>query len=247
MKDRINPVVKLFALVLGALAVFLVHSVFFLLCFVLILVLLKMVYRIEGRFGKSVMALVVAIFAAQIIFVPKGEVIAELWVLKLTLGSVTTGFLIAGRFFSLITMSWVFVGTTEPRDLASGLANVGVPYRYSFLLILAMRFAPIFRFELSNVQQAQKIRGLRVDRSIKGVIRSVRYTTLPLLFSAMSRVNTLASSMEGRGFGAYKEKTFLHPVRFTYLDFVLTLSLILFALEVCWLDRLVGSFLPIFS
>lgn len=247
MDNKINPVVKLFALVLGAVMVFLIDSIFILLCFVLLLVALKLIYSIKGRFGKGIMFLVVAIFLAQIIFVPQGEVIAELWIFKLTSGSIKTSFLISGRFFSLITMSWIFVGTTEPKNLASGLANIGVPYRYSFLLILAMRFAPIFQFELSNVQQAQKIRGLKIDKGLRGLIKSIRYTTLPLLFSAMSKVNTLASSMEGRGFGAYKKKTFLHPIRFTLWDAVLSALLLLFSFEIFWINHYYVSFVPILS
>lgn len=247
MPEKVNPVVKLFALVMGAIMVFFIDSVFILFCFVLLLIAFKIIYNIKGRFGKGILFLVVAIFLAQIVFVPQGEVIAKLWVFKLTWGSIKTGFLIAGRFFSLITMSWIFVGTTEPKNLASGLANIGVPYRYSFLLILAMRFAPIFQFELSNVQQAQKIRGLKIDKGFKGLIKSIRYTTLPLLFSALSKVNTLASSMEGRGFGVYKKKTFLHPVRFTLWDAVLTALLILFSFEVYWINHYYVSFPPILS
>ncbi|MFO7991390.1 MAG: energy-coupling factor transporter transmembrane component T [Thermoplasmata archaeon] len=246
MVDKVNPVVKLFALVTGAVMVFLIGSVFMLVCFVALLIALKLIYGVKGRFGRSVLALVIAIFAAQIIFVPKGELIAELWFIEVTRGSVETGFLIAGRFFSLITMSWLFVGTTEPRDLSSALADIGLPYRYSFLLILALRFAPIFRFELSNVQQAQKIRGLKIDKGIRGLISSVRYTTLPMLFSAMSKVNTLASSMEGRGFGAHKEKTFLHPVKFTACDLGLSISIAAFSVVIYWLNRSLGSYPPIF-
>ncbi len=230
--------VKLFALVMGAVMVFLVHSVIMLLCFVCILVALKYVYNVRGRFGKSVIALVVAIFLAQIIFVPEGEPLMGYGFLQVTTGSIERGFVISGRFFSLITMSWLFVGTTEPRELASGLTQVGVPYRFSFLLILAMRFVPIFQFELSNVQEAQKIRGLKIDKNIRGLVRSVRYTTVPLLFSAMSKVNTLASSMEGRGFGMYRKKTFLHPVKFTSWDLALTLSMLIFSFEVYYLSRL---------
>jgi len=240
-------VVKLIALVLGAVMVFLIDSVLMLISFVLLLVLLKIFYEVKGRFGRGITFLVIAIFLAQIIFVPEGEVLLDLRLFKVTLGAVENGILISGRFFSLITMSWIFVGTTEPRNLSSALSNLGVPYRYSFLLIIAMRFAPIFQFELSNVQQAQKIRGLKIDKNVRGLIRSVRYTTMPLLYSAMSKVNTLASSMEGRGFGMYDKKTFLHPIKFTLWDSLLTLSVFLFCILVYWIDRSLGSFLPILS
>jgi len=238
MEDKINPVVKLIALVLGAVMVFLIDSVLMLISFVLLLVLLKVFYEVKGRFGRGITFLVIAIFLAQIIFVPEGEVLLDLRLFKVTLGAVENGILISGRFFSLITMSWIFVGTTEPRNLSSALSNLGVPYRYSFLLIIAMRFAPIFQFELSNVQQAQKIRGLKIDKDLKGLIRSVRYTTMPLLYSAMSKVNTLASSIEGRGFGMYKKKTFLYPIKFTFWDVLLVASLFILSFEIYYLNQL---------
>ncbi len=238
MKDKINPVVKLIALVIGAVMVFLVDSVMILISFVLLLILLKVIYSVKGRFGRGIVFLVVAIFLAQVIFVPEGETLLDLWLFNITSGSLINGILISGRFFSLITMSWIFVGTTEPRDLSSALSNLGIPYRYSFLLIIAMRFAPIFQFELSNVQQAQKIRGLKIDNNVRGLIRSVRYTTMPLLYSAMSKVNTLASSMEGRGFGMYDKKTFLHPIIFSKWDALLTLSFIIFSVEIYLLNRI---------
>ncbi len=238
MKNKINPVVKLIALVIGAVMVFLIDSVMILISFVLLLILLKVIYSVKGRFGRGIVFLVVAIFLAQVIFVPEGEVILDLWLFHITSGSLINGILISGRFFSLITMSWIFVGTTEPRDLSSALSNLGIPYRYSFLLIIAMRFAPIFQFELSNVQQAQKIRGLKIDKNVRGLIRSVRFTTMPLLYSAMSKVNTLASSMEGRGFGMYDKKTFLHPIRFTLWDAVLIIALLVFSFNVYYLNLL---------
>lgn len=236
--DRVNPVVKLMALVVGAVMVFLIDSPLMLLFFVMILLLMKYIYDIKGRFGRAVLGMVIAIFAAQVIFVPEGDLLLEFWRLEITTGSMVNGFNISGRFFSLITMSWIFVGTTEPRDLSAGLVASGVPYRYGFLLILSMRFAKVFQFELSNVQDAQKVRGLRVDSSIRGLISSVRYTTLPLLYSAMSKVNTLASSMEGRGFGMYDKKTFLRPVRFTPWDLYLVLLLLIVSAQLYYLNLL---------
>ena len=48
---------------------------------------------------------------------------------------------------------------------------------------------------VSTVQEAQAMRGLRTGRSLSGMIRSIRYTTMPLLLSALSRVNTVSQSV----------------------------------------------------
>lgn len=239
MKNKNNPVNKLIALIIGAILVFLIDSLVLLLPYILVLIFLKQRYRVKGRFGKTIIFLVIAILVAQIVFVPKGNTIFELYFIEITLGSVKTGLLISGRFFSLITMSWIFVGTTEPRDLASGLANIGMPYRYSFLLILAMKFAPVFQQELSTVQQAQKIRGLKIDKSLDGLIRSIRYTTIPLLFSSLSKVNNLASSMEGRGFGHYKKKTFLHPIKFTKKDYFYLILMLVSSVFIVYMNNFI--------
>ncbi len=41
---------------------------------------------------------------------------------------------------------------------------------------------------------------------------------LPLLVSALSKVDAMAVSMEGRGFGQYRSRTFLREVRFSRAD-----------------------------
>jgi energy-coupling factor transport system permease protein len=115
-------------------------------------------------------------------------------------------------------MSWIFVTTTQPSDLSTSLAGAGLPYRYAFLPALSMRFVPVFRVELSTVVDAQVTRGLRLEKNLRGLVRSVRYTMMPMLVSAMAKVNSLASSMAGRGFGSSEERTYLKPSKFTALD-----------------------------
>ena len=97
--------------------------------------------------------------------------------------------------------------------------RIGLPYRYGFILITALRLAPIFEIEGNTVYQAQLTRGVRYDiRSPRRFITLARQLMLPLLVSALAKVDELAVSMEGRCFGKYPTRTYRRDPRFTSRD-----------------------------
>ena len=77
-----------------------------------------------------------------------------------TSGGLLGGLTIVLRFFNIIFCSALFIAITDPSKLALGLMRLGLPYRFGFMLIIALRFVPLFDIESSNVQNAQKARGL---------------------------------------------------------------------------------------
>jgi energy-coupling factor transport system permease protein len=97
--------------------------------------------------------------------------------------------------------------------------QAGLPYRYGFALITALRLVPTFEQEGQIVYSAQLARGVRYDvRSPRRFLTLARQFVLPLLVSALGKVDALAVSMEGRCFGRYRARTFLREVRATWLD-----------------------------
>jgi energy-coupling factor transport system permease protein len=220
----LNPVAKLLALILLSILVVLISSPAVMVMFVAVVLTAKHHFRTRGLFTKGVMGFAFAIFVAQIVFNRSGDEVYSISVLEVTTGGISSGIAIAGKFLSLIMMSWIFIATTRPSDLSSALIGVGIPYRYGYLPALAMRFVPVFEIELNSVKEAQVVRGLRLDRSIRGLIRSAKYTVLPMFFTAMFKVNSLAASMTGRGFGIHPERTLLHPLRVTRWDVAFVLA-----------------------
>ncbi len=229
MTARLNPVIKLLMLVVFAVTVLMLTAPVYVLGFVTAAYVMKVYFKARPVWKRGIYGFFIAILLAQILFVPSGKVLLELWIIDVTRGGILNGIALAGRFLAIIMMSWVFVATTSPARLSSGFSGMGIPYRYSFLLVLAMRFVPVFQTELSNVREAQSLRGLRLGKGPGGIIRAARYTTVPMLVSALSKVHTLASSMEGRGFGAYPTRTELHPVRLNIWDLCLGVVSILLA------------------
>ena len=116
------------------------------------------------------------------------------------------------RFLGIISLSAFFVFVTEPTQLAQAITRTGISYRYAYTLVLALRFVPLFDLEQSHVRNARLARGIDLEkRGVRGIFVLIRYTFIPLIISALSRVDSLAISMEGRAFGLYKKRTFMEP------------------------------------
>jgi energy-coupling factor transport system permease protein len=165
----------------------------------------------------------------QILFVQEGDPWFQLGPLTVTAGGVEAALYVAGRFLSVVLLSYLFVLTTEPNDLAYALMRAGLPYRYGFALVTALRLVPVFEQEGQIVYSAQLARGVQYDvRSSRRFVTLARQFFLPLLVSALGKVDTLAVSMEGRCFGKYATRTFLREVPITWLDW-LALGLLLLA------------------
>jgi energy-coupling factor transport system permease protein len=155
----------------------------------------------------------------QVIFFREGAALLEIGPLTITTGGLENGIYVAGRFLSVVLLSYLFVLTTDPNDLAYALMRTGLPYRYGFALVTALRLVPAFEQEGQIVYNAQLARGVRYDvRSPRRFLTLGRQFFMPLLVSALGKVDALAVSMEGRCFGKYPTRTFLREVRGSRLD-----------------------------
>lgn len=218
-------------------------------CFCLVAVMTRSTLRVIGAMAVAIMLvwtsgiglhrslgkirvvvlLCSLLFLAQVIFETSGRPLFA-WELRLlglragvmaTTGGILSGARIACRLMTIVMAGVLFVGTTDPSQLATALMSRGMPYRYGFMLVLALRFVPLFQMEASTVRTAQAARGLRVDRpGPRTLVRLARYTFMPLLVSALARIETVSASMEGRGFGLRRTRTFLRATRFRATDWI---------------------------
>ena len=188
--------------------------------FGLILVLLPVSGEPVAGFLRSLRFVLVfagVLLVAQVLSVRTGT---PLWPgAWLTDSGLVQGLGMAMRFLVVLSASYLFVTVTDPDRLAQSLISMGVPYRYGYLLILALRFVPFFQRELRIVREAQSVRGIHVSvRNPAAVVRAVRYTFVPVLVSALSRVDSIAMSMKGRCFGRFPSRTTSHPLAYGWRD-----------------------------
>jgi len=126
------------------------------------------------------------------------------------------------RFVVLVESFSVFFLTTSPDHLGLALEQSRVPYEFSFAFTTAVRFVPVLAEEAQTIMDAQKARGLELEKgNFLKRIRNYVPVLIPLIVSAIRRSLELAEAMESRAWGATKNRTNLYALKLHRGDFVL--------------------------
>jgi energy-coupling factor transport system permease protein len=126
------------------------------------------------------------------------------------------------RFVVLVESFSVFFLTTSPDHLGLALEQSRVPYEFSFAFTTAVRFVPVLAEEAQTIMDAQKARGLELEKgNVLKRIRNYVPVLIPLIVSAIRRSLELAEAMESRAWGATKKRTNLYALKLHRGDFVL--------------------------
>jgi len=126
------------------------------------------------------------------------------------------------RFIVLVESFSIFFLTTSPDHLGLALEQTHVPYEFVFAFTTAVRFVPVLAEEAQTIMDAQKARGLELERgSFLKRIRNYIPILIPLIVSAIRRSLELAEAMESRAWGATKNRTNLYVLKMHKGDFVL--------------------------
>jgi energy-coupling factor transport system permease protein len=126
------------------------------------------------------------------------------------------------RFVVLVESFSVFFLTTSPDMLGLALEESRVPYEFSFAFTTAVRFVPVLAEEAQTIMDAQKARGLELEKgNFMKRIRNYVPVLIPLIVSAIRRSLELAEAMESRAWGATKKRTNLYGLKLRRGDFAL--------------------------
>ncbi len=118
------------------------------------------------------------------------------------------------RFVVLVESFSVFFLTTSPDHLGLALELTRVPYEFAFAFTTAVRFVPVLAEEAQTIMDAQKARGLELEKgNIMKRIRNYIPVLIPLIVSAIRRSLELAEAMESRAWGATKKRTNLYALK----------------------------------
>ncbi len=129
------------------------------------------------------------------------------------------------RFLVLVESFSIFFLTTSPDHLSLALEQSHVPYEFCFAFTTAIRFVPVLAEEAQTIMDAQKARGLELERGnfIKRVKNYVPIL-IPLIVSAIRRSLELAEAMESRAWGATQKRTNLYVLRLKNADYTLIIA-----------------------
>lgn len=219
---RLNPVLKMFVLI--ALMVGIIVYPSWKLSIVLLFIVFigfrvaKVPIRLTKGRTKFIVIFSVVLLLVQVLVTANGVLLGFIIpqiggfgpLFPITDFGIIRGLAISSRFLLLIFSSMLFVSVTDPTLLAHSLTRLRIPYRYSFSLVIALRFLPLFDLENHTVRMAQKSRGITPEvTGLRKIVRTIQYTFFPLLVSALSRVDSLSISMDGRGFGYGSDRSYL--------------------------------------
>ena len=179
---------------------------------------------------KSVKPLMwIILFTLLIHFVSHdGEVLAEIFMFKVTAEGIAYGVLISLRLVLLIILSSLVTFTTSPLQLTdatekllSPLKKIGVPsHELAMIMTIAIRFVPTLIEETDKIIKAQKSRGL--DFGSGGIVSRLKAMVpilVPLFLSSFRRADDLAMAMEARCYRGGEGRTHMKRLKFSRADF----------------------------
>lgn len=128
-------------------------------------------------------------------------------------GSLESAYVTGLRMLAMTVVFIILLTTTRLQDLTAALVKqIKIPYEYAFMFTAALRFVPDFIAESKAVQEAQACRGLSTKGNV--VKKMIHYMGViqPLMLKSLGRSETMALSLELRGFGSSRH-SFMSNVR----------------------------------
>jgi energy-coupling factor transport system permease protein len=170
-------------------------------------------------------------------FITPGEPIFVLGPLHGSAAGLSKGL---GYFFRLATMvmvSFMLIWTTNIHELMVGLVKLGMPYRFAFAIFMALRFLPIVQREVDAVKAAHAIRGRASRSPFQHRFRLWQRYLFTVIVNGLRKAENTALAVESRGFGAYPDRTYVKPFRWTFFGIFLVMFFLAFGLGLILWER----------
>lgn len=116
--------------------------------------------------------------------------------------------------------------TTRRRDIVAGTVKLGLPYKAGFGITIAFGLLPSLVGTGQTIMEAQRARALELDRGnpIRRLRKSAR-VVVPMMMVAIGSIQNLAFSLDSRGYGAQRTRTYLHEPRYSLPDIAILVLL----------------------
>lgn len=139
------------------------------------------------------------------------------------------------KYFIALPIAILFVSTTNPSELAASLNSIGVPYKVSYIVALALRYIPDIQNDYHDISQAQQARGVELGKGVKlsKRLKNVVNILFPLVLTSVQRIDLVSNAMDLRCFGKSNKRTWYMKKKFSSLDYIaLAIGIGLFALSI---------------
>ena len=196
------------------------------------------IYVMVGLLVLQVPFLVVGHVARRWVFSLRAGVFLSglIFVVNLFTSSVFSAVALTLRFLVLLTTFSLFFMTTSPDDLGLAIDKIGFvrwlsrrwlgyPNALSFTFTTAVRLVPTLAADAQTVVDAQRSRGLELDKG--NLLRRVRnyvLSLIPLLQISIRRSLELAEALESRGFPGKEGRVSLFVLQLKRADYAMIIA-----------------------
>ena len=140
-------------------------------------------------------------------------------------------FNVALKYVIGLPIAILFISTTNPSEFASSLNQIGVPYRVSYSVSLALRYIPDIQQDYHEIKQSQEARGIALGKDV-GLVDNVKNSVkilFPLVLTSIERIDVISNSMQLRSFGKYPKRTWYMKKKMDKADYaVIVFCIVLF-------------------
>ena len=146
--------------------------------------------------------------------------------------NIETSLLYAARFVAIVVSTSLFFITTSPDELEQVMKTFRLPRDVVFAFVTAVRFIPVMFLDTIQIMDAQKSRGLELQKgNLLRRVRNMIPILIPLVVNSVVRSGELAEAMESRAYGAVPRPTSLVEYRTSLADkAVAAAAVVMFAL-----------------
>ena len=177
--------------------------------------------------GMKAIAFLIVITVVFNTFMTPGEVLIQVWKLKVTKEGLIMAAKLAVRLSFLIVGSSIMTLTTTPNQLTDAIESVMGPlkrlhvpvHEVAMMMSIALRFIPILMEETDKIMKAQEARGASFDSgNLIDKTKALIPLLVPLFISAFRRANDLAMAMEASCYRGGDSRTKMKPLIYRRRD-----------------------------
>ncbi len=171
------------------------------------------------------------IIVIQLLFCRDGELVWQWGIVSVYTGAIPAAALGITRTVAITFAAVQFMTWTSATDAALMLISWHVPYRYAMLVVMTKRFFPLMQKEYLAISESQSVRGYPSE-GIKNRIKNLPLTFMPLLYRTVRHTSDIALSMELKGYGRSKQRTFGKQLHLKSWEMISMVVFILFFITV---------------
>jgi energy-coupling factor transport system permease protein len=247
---RLHPLTKLSGLLLLFVAAFAFNEPRWVAPYVVLIVALFAAGRVLDNLRRSLWFVVLFFVLSVLLWTLFLQNVEPTWHWGPFAASPTSlcyGLAIGLRLAFLILAGTLFLSTTTVEDTAYAMRQLRLPEMALLAFTLAFRLVPSFLRSARAAADAQRSRGLELDRG--GPLTRLRRTVplmVPVLARGLRSADDLTRALEARGVSAERRRTHLKAYRSTVADLLVTglLALATVAVIVARVQLHTGELLP---